>query len=81
MTSPGQIAMLDQARAQFGGEIDILVKVYNELVVQRGEGLACADLTVFFADPGQFNEVIVRALLATAVQTIAELRAAEGGPS
>lgn len=81
MTHPGDLAMLDQARAQFGAEVEVLVEVYNRLVSKRGKGLAAADLTVWFAQPEHFDEVIVRALLATAIQHIAESRAATGGAS
>lgn len=77
MTHPGILAVFDQARAEFGAEIDILVEVYNGLAAKNGEGQAVADLTVWFRDSDRFNEAIVRALLATAVQTVAEIRAAD----
>jgi hypothetical protein len=79
MTHPGKLALFDQARAEFGAEVDVLVEVYTGLAAGRGEGQAAADLTAFLGDSHRFSEVIVRALLATAVQIIAESRAATGG--
>lgn len=81
MTHPGAIAIFDQARAEFGAAIDLLVELYTKQAAQVGEGQAVANLSLYLRDYSGYNEGTVRALLATAIQIFAESRAAAGGVS
>ena len=81
MTHPGKLAMFDQARAAFGGQIEILVDFYTANAAVVGDGQACANLCVYIEGTDLFNEVVTRSMLATSIQTIAEFRAAQGSTS
>jgi len=69
---PGVLAMLDQARAEFGAELDILVQVYDGMLPGNGAGQSMANLVAFFET--QYSEVEVRALLANAVERLSEIQ-------
>lgn len=69
---PGLLAMFDQARAEFGAELDILVQVYDGMLPGNGAGQSAANLAAFFEK--QYSEVEVRALLANAVERLSEIQ-------
>jgi len=68
MTQPPHVvALLDQAAAAFGAELDRLTAAVAAGIAESGREQTINDFTAFFNRSNDFNRVILAALLAQAL--------------
>ncbi len=68
--TPAQLALVDQATAEFGAQVDALVETFNRLAERNGGSQALADICAL---AGTWERPMLAAIVSVAVGRLAQI--------